>query len=557
MVKFDLVTTHLFIALFMLSCLTALGQGRIITGKVSAADTRETLPGASILIKGTSTGTITDINGDFKIEVSDDNAILVVSFMGYETLEIATAGRQTINIILEIQRTMIEEFVVIGYGSVRKSDLSGSVGSIKSEDIVKITSMNPVQSLQGVVTGVQVTTTSGTPGEKPTVKIRGVGTFNNTQPIYVVDGVIVEDISFLNSADIASMEVLKDASASAIYGARGANGIIMVTTKMGSISEGKAQYAFSAETGIQRLAHKIDLLDGREFATITNRIKPGSYNNVDLVPSTDWQDLVFRNAMLQNIQLSATGASKTTRYYIGGSYFKQDGIVEKSSYERISLKFNNVYTLTDKLRFGNNITLTPYKQQIAPNVTYQVYRANPTLAPYYDDGSFGVVYNVGNPLADLEYSNNFQKGVRGVGNMYLEADLMPWAGFKSSFGTDATYNKGSNFTPAYTVYNPDGTISQQQNLLSRLSKDYYEEFTWLWENTLNLRKATGQHAFDGLLGYTMQRTNSNHIYLAGSNLLRDESNFWYVLPSAIYDPANNVNNIDRIREEVDLNKYYS
>ncbi|MHC1707835.1 MAG: SusC/RagA family TonB-linked outer membrane protein [Bacteroidales bacterium] len=536
---------------------TARSQVRTITGKISAADTKETLPGTTVVVKGTTEGTISDINGKYSIQVSSEKDVLIFSFVGYESQEVEVKKQSTVNIVLEVKKTLLDEVVVIGYGSIKKSDLSGSVGSVKSKDITKITSLNPVQSLQGVVTGVQVTSVSGTPGEKPAVKIRGVGTFNNTQPIYVVDGVIVDDISFLNASDISSMEVLKDASASAIYGSRGANGVIMVTTKIGKSTDERTNYTFSSEYGIQRLSKKIDLLNGRDFAIISNRIKEGSYNNVDAVPNTDWQDEVFHTAPVQNIQMSATGASKNMQYYIGGSYFNQKGIIDKSDFERFTLKVNNIYNFSKYIRLGNNLTLAPFSQQVAPNVTYQVYRARPTLVPYYDDGTFAVVYNVGNPLADLEYSNSFVKGLRGVGNMYLEANVTSWATFKSSFGADVNYNQGKSFTPAYTIYNPDGTISQQQNLLSRLNKSYYQDFTWLWENTMTFNKSFDKHSFNGLVGYTMQKTTSNSVRLAGSNLLRDGNNFWYVLPPYVYDPNNNVNNIDKIIEEVDMNNYYS
>lgn len=556
MQKFTLHRICLVLLLTGISILS-FAQQRTITGRVTSSETKETLPGASVLIKGTTTGVVTDIDGNYSIKVNDAKAILVFSFIGFNSQEIEVKNQKTINVALDVSRKLLDEVVVIGYGSVRKSDLSGAVGQVKTQDITRITALNPVQSLQGVVTGVQVTSTSGTPGEKPAVKIRGVGTFNNTQPIYVVDGIIVDDISFLNSADISSMEVLKDASASAIYGSRGANGVIMVTTKIGKGSNEKVTYNFSSEYGIQKLAHKIDLLSGKEFAIISNRIKEGTFNNVDLVPNTDWQDLIFHTAPVFNAQLSASGSSKSVQYYVAASYFKQQGIIDKSDFERFTIKFNNIYNLSDKLKFGNNITLAPYSQQIAPNVTYQVYRARPTLVPYYDDGSFAVVYNVGNPLADLNYSNNSSKGFRGVGNLFLEATPFSWGKFKSTFGADANYDRGTNFTPAYTVYNPDGTISQQQNLLSRLSKSYYQDFTWLWENTFGVQKQINKHSFDGVVGYTMQRTTSNRVGIAGSNLIRDAENFWYVIPAYIYDPNNNVNTIDNIREEVDLNKYYS
>ena len=353
------------------------------------------------------------------------------------------------------------------------------------------------------------------------------------------------------------MEVLKDASASAIYGSRGANGVIMVTTKMGKTTEEKTVFNFTGEVGIQKLAKKIDLLNGRDFAIISNQIKTGSYNNVDAVPNTDWQDLVFHTAPIYDFQLSASGSSKKVQYYISGGYFKQGGIIDKSSYERITLKINNIYNLSQYVKLGNNITIAPYSQQIAPNVTYSVYRAQPTIVPYYADGSFAAVEGVGNPLADLAYSNNFNKGVRGVGNIFGEVNFLKAFTFKTSFGIDAGYNNSENFTPAFTVYNPNGSISQQQNLLSRLAKNSNYTFTWLWENTLNFKKDFGKHSFDAIAGYTMQNTTSDGFNLSGANIIRDGSNFWYIQPSYIYDPANNVNTINNILEQVDLNQYYS
>jgi TonB-linked SusC/RagA family outer membrane protein len=542
---------------FLMLGLSSFGQVRTISGTVSTSDTKETLPGASIVIKGTTTGTVTDMDGKYTLEITGGQAMLVVSFIGYETREIEAGNMAVIDVFLDPKKETLDEVVVIGYGTVRKSDLTGAVASVKSEDITKITSSNPVQSLQGRVTGVQVTSTSGTPGENPTVRVRGVGTFNNTSPIYVVDGVILDDISFLNSADIESMEVLKDASATAIYGSRGANGVIMVTTKGGKVAEGKTIFNFSGEAGIQRIAKKIDLLNGKEFATIANEIKTGSYNNVDKVPNTEWQDLVFDVAPIQNYQLSVSGASKTMQYYLGVGYFNQKGIIEKSSYEKITTKFNSTYFLTDWMKLGTNISVTPFNQQIAPNVTYSVYRAQPTLEPYYPDGSYGVVYNVGNPLAELEYSNNYRKGFRGVGNIYAELKILKDFTLRSSYGIDGEYVKATNFTPVYTVYNPDGTPSQQQNVLSDLNKVNSDNLTWLWETTLNYRKEIKKHTFDALAGYTMQNTTSEMFSLTGANIIRDSESFWYISPSYVDDPVNNVNTVNLLKNEVDANLYYS
>jgi len=530
---------------------------RIIRGTVTASDTGETLPGVNVVVKGTTRGVSTDINGAFQLEVLPDDQVLVFSFIGYNDKEVTIGDQLHMQVFLELSTTQLDEFVVIGYGTVRKSDLTGAVGSLKSEDIRKITTIHPEKALQGKVTGVQVTTTSGAPGAGASVRIRGVGTFNNSSPIFVVDGMILDDISFLNSADIESMEVLKDASATAIYGSRGANGVILIQTRRGSIDQEKPVFSFSSEYGIQRLAKKIDLLNGREFAIITNEIRPGSYNNVDAVPNTDWQDLIFQTASVQSHQLSITGATGIAQYYVGIGMFQQDGIVPKSNYQRITLKLNNTYNLSKYFRLGNNITIAPFEQRNAPNVTYSVYRAQPLLEPYYSDGSFGVVHNVGNPLADLEYSNNFRRGVRGVGNIFAEANPVEGITIRSSFGMDASFNKSESFTPAYTVYNPDGTASQQFNEFSDLFKGNTENLSWLWENTIAYDKRIEKHNIHAVAGFTMQKSRSESFGFAGQNLIRDDRNFWYIQPPYIIDEANNINMLQSIFNRVDPGLYYS
>jgi TonB-linked SusC/RagA family outer membrane protein len=353
------------------------------------------------------------------------------------------------------------------------------------------------------------------------------------------------------------MEVLKDASATAIYGSRGANGVILIQTKKGSIDQEKPVFSFSSEYGIQRLAKKIDLLNGREFAIISNEIRPGSYNNVDAVPNTDWQDLVFQTAPVQNHQLSITGATSISQYYVGIGLFQQDGIIPKSNYQRITLKLNNTYNLSKFFKLGNNITIAPFEQRNAPNATYSVYRAQPLLEPYYRDGSFGVVYNVGNPLADLEYSNNFRKGVRGVGNIFAEATPVEGITLRSSYGIDASFNKSESFTPAYTIYNPDGTASQQYNEFSDLFKGNTESLSWLWENTIAYDKRIEKHNINTVGGFTMQRSRSESFGFAGQNLIRDDRNFWYIQPPYIIDEANNINMLQSIYNGVDPGMYYS
>lgn len=540
----------LFVFLFS-STGILLAQERVLSGVVRDAETKEPLPGANVIIKGTTRGTITDLNGNFSLRLQSGDEVLVVSFVGYNNKEIQPGSQQFVEVLLETEKVALGEIVVIGYGTVRKSDLTGSVSSVKAEEMTRITASNPVQGLMGKVAGVQVTNTSGAPGAAPVVRVRGVGTFNNSSPIYVVDGVILDDISFLNASDIASTEVLKDASATAIYGSRGANGVIIITTRSGSLTKGKTVFSYSGEYNLQMLAKKIDLLNGREFAIISNEIRPGSFNNVDAVPNTDWQDLIFHTAPMHNHQFSASGSTENMQFYFGVGYFNQQGIIDKSSYERLTIKMNNTYQLSKGIKLGNNLTIAPHKEQIAPNVTYSAYRAQPVLVPYYPDGSFGVVYNVGNPLADLKYSNNYNKGIRGVGNFFAEATLLKHFTLKSSFGLDASYNKAVSFTPEFTVYNPDGTASQQQNVGSDLYKGTGDFLGWLWENTLNYSQTFGKHTLDAVAGYTMQDNSSESYGISGQNILRDGRDFWYLQPSYL------TNTINQFRNSVDPNQYYS
>ncbi|TNE73348.1 TonB-dependent receptor, partial [bacterium] len=329
---------YVFLLMLGLMWSNTLFAQQTIRGVVIDADTKETLPGVNVVVLGTSKGIATDLDGIFVLSLKEGESVLQFSYLGYEKFEMDVTGKTDITVELKPIITMMDEVVVIGYGTVKKSDLTGAVSSIKSADIGKITAFNAEQSLQGRVSGVQITTTSGAPGAAASVRIRGVGTFNNSAPIYVVDGVILDDISFLNSGDISSMEILKDASATAIYGSRGANGVILVTTKTGSASMDKAIVNVSMESGIQQLEKTIDLLDGRQFAIISNEIRPGSFNNVDAVPNTDWQDLIFKVAPMQNHQISVTGSTQNSDYYVSFGMFQQDGIIDKSHFERITLK---------------------------------------------------------------------------------------------------------------------------------------------------------------------------------------------------------------------------
>jgi TonB-linked SusC/RagA family outer membrane protein len=514
---------------FIISLLPVIShaQSRVVSGKVLSGEDNLPLPGVNVIVEGTSKGTVTNVDGQYSIELAENEAVLMFSFMGFESQKVPVAGQSVVDVTLRVDSKTLDEVVVIGYGTVRKSDLTGSVSSIKSEEIVKVPAVNPMQALQGKVAGVQITTGSGAPGQAPIVRIRGTGTFNNSNPIYVVDGVQLDDITYLNAGDIESIEVLKDASATAIYGAKGANGVVMVTTKIGKRGQSPSINVL-AEYSMQYVQNNIELLNARQYAQVVNEITPGSFNNIDALKNTDWQDLLFQPAPIQNYQVSATGASEKMQYYVGLGYFKQEGVIDKAAYERVTLKFNNTFHFSDRVRVGTNIGFTPYKtNNTAGNAPFVVYRADPTVTPFQPDGSFSPVEGVGNFLADIKYTNSTTNGLRTVSSMFGEVDIIKGLTFKSIISADWEYKKDKSFTPVFFVN------STQENSVSDLNKTSAERVYLLWENTLNYKREIGKHRFDALAGYTAQKANSEELKLVGENLLRDDEDFWYINPDNI------------------------
>ena len=494
-----------------------LGQSRTINGTITSSEDQQPLIGVTVQLKDAAVGTITDFEGKYVLQVDGESVILQFSYIGFRTQEVSLQTQSTLDISMEPDVAQLDEVVVIGYGRVKKSDLTGSVSSLKGDDLIKIPASSPEQALQGKVAGVRVTSNSGAPGAAPTVRIRGVGTFGNPDPIFVVDGVILDDITFLSSADIESMEVLKDASSTAMYGSRGANGVIIVTTKSGKLNQ-KPTIQLSAGYDLQTIQQYIEVLDARAFATILNRIRPGTFNNLDLLENTDWQQEVYRDfAPIQNYQLSVNGGGERSRYYIGAGYFKQEGIIPNSDFERLTIKVNNEYQLFDGVRIGHNLTFSKFKQRSASNVVASALRAWPTDAPFLEDE---LTYNAnrgnGNPLAAIAFNDNERSGLRTVGNVYGEFDLFKNLTFRSSFGVDLENADSYNFTPIFFV------SAQQQNDETRLSKTRDSRENWLWENTLNYHLEAGSHSLDALVGYTAQEDNSEGFFGQGRNLLRDD-----------------------------------
>ncbi len=515
--------SFLFIYLFVsLLSGSAWAQTRQIRGKVVAMEDGGALPGVNIVVEGTTRGVTTDLDGVYTIELEQSDNSLVFSFIGYATKKVAIGNQTSINIELASDTKELDELVVVGYGVQRKSDLTGSIGSVKGTDLIKIPSFSAEQALQGKIAGVQIASPNGAPGSAPVIRIRGVGTLNNSSPIFVVDGVILDDITFLNSGDIESMEVLKDASATAIYGSRGSNGVIIVTTKSGKKGEG-VQVSISSEYSLQRLSKQINLLTGEEFAKVVNVLTPGTFNNTSIVPSTNWQDQIFTNWVpIQNHQASVSGSSGKYSFYFGASYFKQDGIISKSGYDRVSIKLNNTYTISKSVKVGNNLTIAPDNRQNAADVVPIAYRAWPTSVPYTANGAFAEVLGAGNPLAANEYNNSSSQRFRAVGNAYIDVSFFKNFLFKSSFGFDLSYGKTKSYTPTFFV------SPTQENLTSDLGVSTDENKTWLWENTISYNKTFNKHKVNALAGFTLQKTTSEFLSGSVQNLIGTDPSLWYL-----------------------------
>jgi TonB-linked SusC/RagA family outer membrane protein len=344
------------------------------------------------------------------------------------------------------------------------------------------------------------------------------------------------------------MELLKDASATAIYGNRGSNGVFIVTTKQGKQGDGKTIINFSGEYSVQRLLRKIDLLNGRQFGEVVNRFRPGEYNNLDALPNTDWQDLIFRTAPIQNYQLSFSGATEKNQYYFSVGYFNQEGIIEKSKFERLTVRLNNTYTLNKWLRAGNNLSFAPFTQQnTSGGAPFVVYRAQPVIKPYLDNPSgdtiYSVVPGVGNVLADIQNTNSFNKGVRTVSSFFAEASFLESFRFKTSLGLDFGYSEAESFTPVFYV------SPQQQNALNDLSKSNAVNTSWLWENTLSYNKTIADHRIDALVGFTSQKLTNESTGRTATDLQRTDPNFWYVSGNTVIPTS--------VNDGVDPNAYFS
>ncbi len=510
----------------MLASMCAAAQVTV-TGKVSD-EKGEAVIGANVVIKNSTTGTITDIDGSFELSVPDAFVVLVVSYIGYSAQEIPLKGQTRLEVVLREQATLINEVVVVGYGTTRKSDLTGSVTSVKSEEIQKIAAANPVQALQGKVAGVQVSAASGRPGEGPVVRIRGTGTLNGAAPIYVVDGLILNNIDFLNAADIESMEVLKDASAAAIYGTRGANGVILITTRKGARSA-KSRVSFSTYVGQQQVERRLDMANAAEYGQLVNELSGRAVypNPESLGQGTDWQDVIYQNGLIHNYNLNISGGSDNMLFSISADVFRQEGIIRSSYFNRYTLRINNEYNFFRWMKFGHNAAFVMSDNNREPGgIVFNAIAADPT-APVRDTlGNYGNTSrnsNVSNPAAQLEYNSyNRGYGQQFTGNFYGDIFLAKNLTVRSSFGYNLVNNRNRSYEPQFFVND------KQQNPESRIFAGFFRGVDWQWENTANYRKEWKNHRIDLLAGYTVQAITGEGIGGGRTRLIGNTPEFFYL-----------------------------
>ena len=483
--------------------------------------------GANIVVKGQSTGTITDIDGNFSIDASI-GSILKISFIGYEACEVKVTS-ENLTVKLKEETNSLDEVVVIGYGLVKKSDLTGSVGKVKSEDIQKMPVSSVEQALQGKVSGMQITTNSGAPGGGATVRIRGGNSISSgNEPLYVIDGIIdAGNLNSLNPADIASIEVLKDASSTAIYGSRGANGVVIITTKRGESSKG-VSVSYNGYYGIQTPVKRLDLLNGKEAALFQNEFSEyqgtqPNFTDIDNVANTDWQDYIFRKtAPMTDHNLTISNSTKNNNYYLSLNYFNQEGIMYKTGYERYQLRFNVDQKIGKTFKFGATVTAS-YTNKDNPVIS-KGFELLPTAPVYNDDGSYfsqsqvsGNTYD--NPVAQRNDIIDNQYQLRGLGNIYAQLTLFKNLILKSSWGANLSYSKRNQYQSV------DLPTSKDKNKGGVANVDTSFPITYQNENTINYSLKLGKHSLGLLGGFTWQKFTSESLTASTQGILNDANDY--------------------------------
>lgn len=547
--------------IFITISLSAWAQEFKVSGTIISDDDKQPIIGANVVVKGTTKGTITDANGRFTIQ-AQKNETVIFSYIGFQNSELKVSNNISgLKITLKVSAIALDEVVSIGYGTVKKSDLTGAVASVSGEQLRRLPSSSIDKALQGLSPGVTVVSNSGQPGSDMVVRIRGIGTTNDASPLYVVDGVMCSNINFLSPNDIKSLEVLKDASASAIYGARGANGVILVTTKQGT--KGKMSLSVDAYYGVQNRAKKLNLMNSSQLANFwgyngttaadfnkwiyTNFADSKSsyfpagldFSNVN----TDWQDVVFQtDAPIQNYHVSANGGSEKTTYALSAGYFDQQGIIMSSFYKRFTFRINSSAQVNDWLKVGENMSLmTSDSRGVNPNsdqssLLNSAVRFAPWDMAYYPQGTVlpSIVndkYNVAassitnyfNPISMSKFIHPSTQYDRLVGDAYVEITPIKDLVYKADFGIDLSYGRNREFKEQYYVSPTD--FFGPNNFITAGFQRYQ---TWSIEQTLTYSKEIGKHSFSAMVGSSVSEYSYYTLGGSKTGISYPTPDNWYI-----------------------------
>jgi TonB-linked SusC/RagA family outer membrane protein len=543
------VPLWIFISCMMLSSL-AYAQETKITGKISDQKSAAPVVGATVAVKGTKKATATDETGRYTI-LAVPGDLLIVTFAGKVSKEVKVGASGQINVVLEEYISKLDEVVVIGYGVQKKKLVTGATSQVKGEDLAKLNTTNALQALQGQAAGVNITSTSGQPGGGFKVNIRGVGTIGNANPLYVVDGVITNDITYLNNSDIASVDILKDAASSAIYGINGANGVILITTRGGKSGKKDGQISFDAYYGVQNIGRKLDLLNAEEYATLQNeaainsgklplftqaQINAFAQGSKDLpAHGSNWLNQMFSSDVpIQNFNLAANGGSDVSSYSLGMSYTEQGGIIggsNLSNYKRYNFRSNSERKMYDGvLKIGEHLTFSMIDQKgvadgglYSGNVLAGALGTSPLLAMYDAKGIYlsslnSTVYNGGtwnnteaNPYALMQYnSHKDAKTQKLIGDVYAELQPIKNLKIKSTFGINYSSSADHSYRPVY-----DKLSIYAYNLNESISQGSSQGYTWNFDNTINYLFKIKEHKFDVLAGSAVRKYQGT--WISGNN----------------------------------------
>lgn len=527
-INYELEGTHIILTTEAIKDLHAQQQAKTVTGTVTDVS-GEPIIGANIRIKGTTTGTITDIDGNFSIE-AEPQSVIEVSYIGYLTQETVINNQKSIRFLLKEDTKTLDEVVVIGYGVQKKADLTGSVANINTEKLNTQSNANIGQALQGKIAGVDIVSQGGAPGSGTRIMVRDIGTLNNASPLYIVDGMYMNSIDHINPNDIASIDVLKDASSAAIYGSRAANGVIIVTTKEGSNTEGKPIIDLSVNLGISTASKFLDMLDAKGWAEVTTIArqaigKPALDMATDLAnkPDNDWQDIMFRPALMQNYNLSVKGGGKYSTYYTGLGYFNQDGIVKGTNYQRYNIQSKNDYK-RGIFSAGTNLIISfshdkPLHQELRGGMIGTILQSVPTLEKYDDTreggygGTYGDVVNIPHPLAiiDDNIMDRYNENVKIFANLYAQIELFKGLKYKLNLTPDFSFERYKNYLNKYD-------FGLATNSITQLTERQRRRRNILVENLLTFDRTFGEHKISALAGYTYQDSRFRHIQAYGEGL---------------------------------------